>query len=379
MRGGTWALEFPPALVPQVPPNPVSRCGMQVSHRLPLNYSLLISLLVFTVCAAAQLNRFDASPPDVGSWSGGAITGTIVDSTDHPVSNARVELRSLARGEVLAISTTNLSGAYQIPNVARGDYELVAYSGLTEVRERVSLLSGNIEQKLRFDSPVSGLAVDAQGNTIGVNDFTVPEKAHIAFRKAQNALLNGNYPQVARYTSEALSIYPYYGEALAMNGLLKMHNHQNDAAREDLEKALQFDSGHPMTYFLLAACYSESKRFDDALRAISQGLRLAPNSWQGYFEMSKALLGKNEFDDALRQAGKALDLHPAFAMPHLVKANAYVGLKDYASAIAEMQNYLSADPKGPIVPQVRAAIERLKGIAQQVPAAPVVGNFVAPH
>ena len=350
---------------------------MQVSHRLPLNCSLLISLLVFALGAAAQLNRFEAGPPDPAPWSAGAITGTIVDSADHPVPNARVELRNLSRGEVLAIGTTNLAGAYQIPNVPRGDYELVAFSGLTEVRERVSLFSGNIEQKLRFDAPVSGPGSGA--NTVDVSDFKVPDKARNAFRKAQAALQNGNFQQVARYTSEALSIYPYYGEALAMSGLLKMQNHQNDAAREDLEKALKFDCSQPMTYFLLASSYSEAQRFDDALRAIGQGLRLAPNSWQGYFEMSKALLGKNEFSDAVRQATRALELHPGFPMPHLVMANAYVGLKDYSSAIAEMQSYLRADPKGTIVPQVRAAIERLKDIAQQVPAAPVVGDFIPPR
>jgi tetratricopeptide (TPR) repeat protein len=347
------------------------------------NFSLLLtltSLLLFAMSALAQSDRFAAGSgnSDMNFFSNGAITGTMVDSSGRPISNARVELHSLSRGDVLAITSTTYSGEYRFNNVPRGDYEVFGYQGLAEARERVAVIDGGAMLNLRLNT---SSAADAAGDpsSVGVNDFKVPDKARKAFHKAQAAFQEGNLQRVARFTDEALSIYPNYGQALTLRGLLHLQNHEADAARQDLEKALQFDSSHGVTYFLLAAVYNENGRFDDALRTLGQGFRVAPNQWQGYFEMSKALLGKNQFADALRQASRALELNPSFAMLHVIKGNCFAGLKDYASAITEMQAYLTADPAGRVSAQVRDTIARLKTLLDQPPAPSIMGNLVAPQ
>lgn len=354
---------------------------MQVRNRNLFPLLTLTSLLLLAMSAIAQSDRFATGGfnSDMSFFSNGSISGTLIDGSGRPIPNARVELHSVVHGEVLAIATTNYAGEYHISNVSRGEYEIIGLHGLTETRDRVSVMTGNSMINLRLQDEASASNVDGT-NTVSVNDYKVPDKARKALHKAQDALRDSNYRNAARYTDEALVIYPDYGEALSLRGLLHLQNHETDAARADLEKALQLQSGEGRTYFLLAAVYNETARFDDALRTLNEGVRLAPNAWQGYFEMSKALLGKNQFADALRQATKGLELNPSFAMLHLIKGDCFAGLKDYEKAITEMQTYLSADPTGSMSSQVRAAIAKLKMLLPQpAQVPPVVGNLVAPH
>jgi len=354
---------------------------MQVGNRNFSPLLILTSLLLFAMSAVAQGDRFSAGgvSPDMSFFSNGSISGTLVDGSGRPIPNARVELHSVVHGEVLAIATTNYAGEYHISNVSRGEYEIIGLHGLTETRDRVAVMSGNSLINLRLQDDTSASDVDGT-NTVTVNDFKVPDKARKALHKAQRAFQDRKFQDAARYTDEALSLYPGYAEALTLRGLLSLQNHRPDAAREDLEKALQSDSGHGITYFLLAAVYNETGHFDDALRTLAEGVRIAPNAWQGYFEMSKALLGKNQFADALRQASKGLELNPTFPVLHLIKGNCFAGLKDYANAVTEMQAYLTAEPTGAMSSQVRAMIAKLKALVpppEQVP--PVMGNLVAPN
>ncbi|HZU44881.1 MAG TPA: tetratricopeptide repeat protein [Terriglobales bacterium] len=352
---------------------------MQVRNRTLSLLLTLISLLFVAFSAFAQGDRFAAGngSPDMGFFSNGSISGTLVDGSGQPVPNARVELRSVLHGEVLAIATTNYAGEYHLNNVSRGDYEIIGLHGLAETRDRVSVMMGNSTINLRLQDDTSARNVEGT-NTVSVNDYKVPDKARKALHKAQQAFEVRKYQNAARYIDEAISIFPGYAEALTLRGLLALQNHHTDAAQQDLEKALQLDAGHSITYFLLAAVYNETGHFDDALRTSNEGVRIAPNAWQAYFEMSKALLGKNQFGDALRQASKGLELNPGFAMLHVIKGDCFAGLKDYTNAISEMQAYLIAEPAGAVSSQVRATVARMRALLPPpTPAPPVVGNLVA--
>ncbi len=348
---------------------------MQV-YKVKLPGLVLCFLMTFAMSATAQIAEFEPNVnAGLSTLSEGSINGTILDSSSQPASNVRVELHDAVRGNILQTVVTSSGGTYQLQNVPRGNYEVVAISGLNESRERVSVMGGTVAINLRFDAPLSGNNVGGT-STVSVSDYKVPDKARDALRKAQMALQSGKLQEVAQYTGKALAIYPQYGQALTLNGLLKLQSHNFDGARQDLEKSVQVDPGQALAYFLLAASYNEAQRYDDALRTTEAGLRLAPEAWQGYFETAKALLGKNQFLAALQQVSKAIDRAPSYPMLHLVKGDAYAGLKDYANAIVEMESYLSAKPQGATAQQVRAAVAKMKILVSQAPAA--VGDLVVP-
>lgn len=353
---------------------------MRLRNCIVVQISLLVSLFAFTLSSVGQtnqLNRYSSPGNDVGGGSEAGISGVIVDSGDHAMSNVQVALRDVSRGNVVGTTWTNIAGQYRISNVPRGEYEITALTGLNEVHERVSVLAASTTMNLRFANLKAAEAGDPNANTVNLSEFKVPAKARKAFRKAESALPSGDYGRVSRYLAEALSIYPQYGEALTLNAFLKLQKHEFDSAREDLEKAVQYNSGYPITYFLLADSYNEGERFDDAARTAGQGIRLAPQAWQGYFEMSRASLGKSQFMEALRQASKAVELGGNFPLVHLLKGKAFVGMKDYESAIAEMKAYLNIDPNGEVSAQVRTTIDRLKELAAKTTTAPAVDSFVS--
>lgn len=355
---------------------------MRLRQCIVVQIFFLVSLLAFTLPTVGQnlATRMPAFSNDTSSGPDYGIAGLVVDAGNHAISNVEIEVRELGRGNIVSSTWTNIAGQYRISNIPRGEYEISAITGLNELHDRVSVVGGSASVNFRFANLKAAAAGDANANTVNLSDFKVPEKARKALRKAQDALPSGNYERVSRYLAEALSIYPQYGEALTLNAFLKLQKHEFDGARADLERALQYNAGYPTTYFLLAASYNQDDRFEDALRTAGQGIRLAPQAWQGYFEMSRALLGKNQFMEALRQASKAVELGGNFPLVHLLKGDAFAGLKDYESAIGEMQVYLKNEPNGEVSTQVRSTIDRLKVLATaaaQTSSAPAMGNFVS--
>jgi len=354
---------------------------MRLRKCIVVQILLLVSLFAFTLSGIGQtyqLNRYSSSGNDVGGGSEAGISGIVVDSGDHAMSNVQVALRDVSRGNVVGSTWTNIAGQYRISNVPRGEYEITALTGLNEVHERVSVLAGSTTMNLRFSNLKAAEAGDPNANTVNLSEFKVPAKARKALRKAQDALSSGDLERVSRFIAEALSIYPQYGEALTLDAFIKLQKHEFETARQELEKSLQYNCGYPTTYFLLAAAYNQDERFDDAVRTSNAGIRLAPQAWQGYFEMSRALLGKGQFMEALRHATKAVELGSNFPLVHLLKGDAFAGIKDYENAIAEMQAYLTKEPSGDVSAQVRKSIDQLRILAAQATAtaAPVAGSFV---
>ena len=92
-----------------------------------------------------------------------------------------------------------------------------------------------------------------------------------------------------------------------------------------------------------------------------RGIALDPTSWQGYFELSKALLAKQNYEASLRNANKAFDLAPKDYPPlHLVRAHIYLGLKNYDQAMAELEGYLEHAPKDPTSEQARKTLDQVR-------------------
>ena len=75
-----------------------------------------------------------------------------------------------------------------------------------------------------------------------------------------------------------------------------------------LVAAQEGDPNSALAFLVLASAYNVTSKYDDALRALDSGVRLAPQSWQAYFEMAKAYLGKSDFSSALQQVTKAEQL-----------------------------------------------------------------------
>jgi tetratricopeptide (TPR) repeat protein len=137
-----------------------------------------------------------------------------------------------------------------------------------------------------------------------------------------------------------------------------------ERARDDAEKAIEYDANFAAGYIVLGAVYNSLGQFDDAIRTLDRAIALLPNSWQLYYEMSYALLGKGDFLGGLRQAERASSLGAGnYPDLHLVKAYCYEGLKNRSAATAEREAFRSFDQRNPVFAEARrrAPTGRLDG------------------
>jgi len=263
----------------------------------PIVTILAISLLGAFAAAQnrAPFSNGDAFDNPTGMSAGTrlhSLSGMVRSSDGQPAKEARVEVTDLRTGQIVASAYTNFGGAFEISNLNRGTYEIVAQSGLAEVRERVNLDESDGMIGLRL--PPVATASDA-GNrySVSVAQMKVPEKARKAFNNADSEVRKQKLEDAQKHLADALSIYPNYAEALTLRGILKLDAGQSDAARVDLEQAVDSDNNYSMAYIALGATYNLLTRWDDALRVLDRGVGLAPTSWQGYFEMGESFHGQS--------------------------------------------------------------------------------------
>jgi tetratricopeptide (TPR) repeat protein len=326
---------------------------------------LLSTLLLFGMLDAAAQQDLRPFPGSTrrgnGIISSSTISGSVRSVDDRPVREARIEVRLLGSGELVASGYTLPNGTFELSNVPRGSYEVVATVGVQESRERVDIDRPGASVLLRL--PVGG--TDPGGSSgsamVSVSQLKVPDKARKLFAKAQEAFHKEKLQEAHDQLEKALQAFPNYAQALTLRGLLALQDNKVDQARTDLEQAIKSDYGYAMAYVVLGATYNLMNRYDDSMRVLERSIALTPASWQAYFEMSKALLGKGQYEAALRQVNKASELAPPkYAAVHLIKAHALLGLKNYDQAVSELEQFIGTDPTGADSASARQTLDQVK-------------------
>lgn len=301
--------------------------------------------------------------PDVRGGTG-AIAGSVRTMDNKPVSNARIQVVSLALGRQMTPQYTSRDGSFMVGNLRPGEYEVRADSGVQEVTQRVEV--GNGQNWVTLRMPSAGTAGgDGGAPAVSVQQLRVPERAVSLLDKAHQAMNKDKLDEAAKDISKALAIYPEYAEALTLRGVLEMQQEQYQAAAADANHAIQADPNYGTGYLVMGAALNCQKKFQDALRSLQKAEALLPNAWQGYFESSKALLQLGRFQEALQEANRALALAGTSQRSelHLVKGYAYLGIHSYGGALTEFQQYLSQAPAGPLSVQVRSVVEKIRPLA----------------
>jgi len=323
-------------------------------------YNYLVVLLFVPCLAWSQDSSIGGAFGSDGRYSVSGpveVNGTVVGLENRPLDDVRVELRDTDTGQVVSTTYTLPNGSFAFERIPPGPYTVTAVAGLKQTQERVMIGMG---ARLTVRMPIAKEPQGGDQATISVSQLKVPDDARDNFEKAQKAFRKGELEKAQKYNEKALRIFPEYGQALTLEGILSMDQGKKDEARELLEKAVNADSSYGLGFIALGSVYNLFHRFDDALRVLDRGLSLAPNMWQGFFESAKALLGKGDFKGALQETDRARQLVPdKFAPIHLVRADAFIGLNNFPAAITELKEYLGQDPEGEKAAVVRRALDQL--------------------
>ncbi len=330
--------------------------------------TLSVFLVAISLSSQAQRDLFNQHQTGLAMGDGyTTVTGTVRTIDDKPLKDVRVELHD-NNGMTVGSAYTNVSGGFEFSQVRAASYRIVASLGLAEAQDTVD--ATHSQETVRLRLPVTSKPNDGIGNnSVSVAQFKVPEAARTEYIKARDASAAQKPTEAQKHLVKALTIYPNYAEALTLRGLLKLDNRDLAGAVDDLDKAVQCDGNYALAYLVMGSVLNLESKFDDAIRALERGQTLAPNSWQAYFEMGKALMGKAQYPRALQQFDGALsivaDKYPSI---HLYKANAMVEMNDLPGAASELQAYLVKDPKGPNVEEARRMLEQVRNKQEEAKA-----------
>jgi len=323
---------------------------------------VLLSILTAALCANAQFtasSTFGMSEPDASRITLEArLSGFIQDSTGRPVDGARVDIMD-GSGRVVAGTMTTANGSFEVDNIPRGNYQVVATSGVSEARETVEV-DGFSEVRLRLNTTQRD-AVSGSANAFSVTQANVPGKARKMLEKAMDEFHKARLTEAFDFVQKALTVCPTYAKALTLRGILNMEKGDTKAAEPDLEKAVQLDYGDDMGFVALGSLYNTEGRYDNAVQTLERGMTVNPKSWQANLEMARAQIGKRDFGGAVRSLDRSeMFAPPTVTLPKLFRAEALVGLKDYKGAIEALEYYVNKSPDSPEVPQAKEMLAKLK-------------------
>lgn len=325
----------------------------------------LIFALCLTGISLAQVN------PDLKSQSANsaiaAVEGKVLAPDGRPLPGIHIEVDEANTAVPITSTYTQADGTFELYNIPKGTYEVVAESGDARISDDVILQPDRPPLELRFSSDRTNYYSDP---TTSVAHILVPERAKKLYDKAYAAFTGGKNDEAESLVNEALQIEPHFAEALALRGLLDMQKADLQEAQQYLEAAVHVDPGYSSAYIVLGAVYNHEGRFDDAIRASERGLSLSPRSWQAYFEMAKASVSKGMYQKALQFARQAQRLGGnSFASLHLVKACALYPMKLYKDARYEVQAVLTREPKGVTANQAQALLAEIDAAEQPMTTA----------
>jgi predicted Zn-dependent protease len=326
--------------------------------------TIVISLLALPLVSqnrvdVPQVNDQNFATMSAAAVSTAYIAGSVNTLDGHPLEQARIELHDLNTGAVMGHTYSRPNGSFELYNIPKGAYEVVATKGVVESRERVDLAMDNTSVNLKMSNPVN--EVGETGATVSVSQYKVSPKARKEFEKAQKAFTDGKMDEAKNRANKAIELYPNFAEALTLRGILEINAKENEQGQADLQKAIQLDPNFGLAYFAMGAALNQAGRFDDAVRTLERGVIVKPDGWQGFFELSKANLAKGDFKAALKNATTAEKLSDdAYAPIHVVKAHALMGMEQYQTAVAELERYLNREPQGDIAASARRTLDQAK-------------------
>ena len=117
--------------------------------------------------------------------------------------------------------------------------------------------------------------------------------------------------------------------------------------------------------------YLRQKKYDQAERALQDGLAIEMHSAQAHLTLARVywdkVAGAKEeaqwrpsLEKSYQEVNQALELDANLAAAHLLKGNLYFKVRRAADALHEYDEYLRLDPKGASADQTRALADKIR-------------------
>ena len=158
----------------------------------------------------------------------------------------------------------------------------------------------------------------------------------------------GNYPSADTSFAAALARDPADREAAQMRGLTLFRLGRAAEAVPLLESSrTETAQTKADPDYVLALCYLETRRYDDARHAFAHQYNFAPDSANAYLLAARMLFRREYVPIAQESARKALQLQPDLPLAHLLLGEIALSTQHLDDAIAELEQERSRNPLEP--------------------------------
>jgi spermidine synthase len=323
-----------------------------------------------TSTAADIISRFYLGPAEVTNLSAGARLNTDDNALIEFNAPRRVGTteETVARNlkQLIAYAASPLSYIDRGKSFNRGEAELLTEAALEAVRrndkERAeqfvtySLEFGETAQahdilgELRQARGDEAGAIEAWQTGLAIDPnhfFTLIDLGKLYLTKQ-------DLPRSVPYLERAIKIDPNSARAHHLRGLAYQAGADNAQAAHEYRKALpdvQYTRSIPTYYLNFGTALMQIDLYEEAAQMLEEFSRLAPNDFEGHFQLGAAyeIQSERSLDDsttrrAVEELKLALSIQPNHAMAHYYLSKAYRRLEQYELADAEFELYERLSP-----------------------------------
>ncbi len=282
-----------------------------------------------------------------------------------------VRLMEGSSNSVVSTTYTNDLGEAQFLGVPVGDYHVqISGDGIQpkdsdtfEVDERkLSQAQYVVVNKLEESGPKP---LSAKSSTVSVSDLNVSPKARKEVDKANEEMALHNWKKALEHLNKAVTISPEY--ATAYNNMGVLYDKMNDIPHEEeaLQKAVSLDGHFAPALLNYGKLCLRQKNPLEAETLLQRAASSDPNDVEIVTLLSFAEFMNRHFDAAINNAVQAHSSgreHSSFL--HYIAARCYQQENQQQQALAQFQDFLQEEPKGPRADQVRADMAKMQDARQ---------------
>lgn len=167
---------------------------------------------------------------------------------------------------------------------------------------------------------------------------------------------SGNNSRAADILAEAIERNPKSPQLLNARGVVLLRARRFDEAIHDLQASLAPELHYetPEAALLnLADAFTETQRFDDAIRTLERGLLLRPRSGAIETALCRTYDRGQRPDDALRACQQAIQDEPTYAAGYFELGKLELRRGRNAEALDAFEKTLKLEPRGDLADQAR--------------------------
>ena len=317
---------------------------------------------LFAPLAVAQVGRPSGDPSQFGN-----VHVHVVYTNDRSAGlQLRVRLMSGAGSTPVTENFTDDQGRTEFIGIPIGNYHVIvsgegieeADSGMFEIDRRKT----SQDLFITVHSSESNAKGNAAGRqSVAAVDLNVPDSARKEFEKANEDMSRQDWTSAQQRLNRAILAYPQYAQAY--NNLAAVYGHLNDPAhvRESLEKAVELNDHLVPALVNLAKLCFQDKNAARAETLLENASRAEPSNPETMTLLAQAQLLNKHFDAAVITAHSVHAMpHQNFAVVHYIAARAFERQNRLPDSLAELQLFLTEEPKGPRADHVREEIAKIK-------------------